>query len=99
MKAYRGLRTVRHTYVRNSDGPWLLYDNEKDPYQMTNLIGEPEHADTQTALESLLQGRLAELGDEFLDGQVYLERDGLGHYSEVHTPCRREWQDPWRSIL
>ncbi len=99
IKAYRGLRTVRHTYVRNSDGPWLLYDNERDPYQMTNLIGEPEHAETQRALESLLQGRLAELGDEFFDGQVYLERDGLGHYSEVQMPCQREWQDPWRSIL
>ena len=96
-KAYRGLRTQRYTYVRNTDGPWLLFDNETDPYQMSNLVGDPEHADIQMALESLLQNRLSELGDEFLDGQAYLERDGLSHYRELNWPCQREWHDPWRS--
>ena len=94
-KAYRGLRTQRYTYVRNTDGPWLLFDNEADPYQMCNLVGSAEHADVQSALESRLQHRLAALGDEFLDGQAYLERDGLSHYQEVNRSCHREWQDPW----
>lgn len=97
MKAYRGLRTIRHTYVRNSDGPWLLYDNENDPYQMSNLAGSPEYADIQMALESLLQNRLSELGDGFLDGRIYLERDGLSHYREVNNPCAQKWDDYWRN--
>ena len=96
MKAYRGLRTRRHTYVRNLDGPWLLYDNETDPYQMSNLAGRPEYADLQTRLDSRLQQRLHGHGDRFLDGWTYLARDGLTHYREVNDECRRAWQDPWR---
>lgn len=95
MRAYRGLRTARHTYVRNLDGPWLLYDNEADPYQMRNRINRPEHRDVQARLESLLARRLAQMGDEFLPGRVYLERAGLTHYREVNGTCQRPWQDPW----
>jgi arylsulfatase A-like enzyme len=95
MKAYRGLRTVRYTYVRNLDGPWLLYDNEADPYQMNNLIDSPAHADLQAALEARLQAWLDELGDEFLDGWEYLRRDGLDHYFEPNDACTRPWSDPW----
>ena len=36
-KEYRALRTNRYTYVRGLQGPWLLYDDEKDPFQLTNL--------------------------------------------------------------
>ena len=39
-KEFRGVRTKRYTYVEDLNGPWLLYDNEKDPYQFTNLIEE-----------------------------------------------------------
>ena len=95
MKPYRGLRTMRYTYVRNTDGPWLLYDNEADPYQMSNLIGREEHATLQTDLERTLQERLDALGDEFLDGQAYLERDGLDHYYEANDQCINQWSDPW----
>jgi arylsulfatase A-like enzyme len=95
MRAYRGLRTVRYTYVRNLDGPWLLYDNEADPYQMNNLINSPEHAELQAALEGRLQARLDELGDEFLDGWEYLRRDRLDHYYEPNDACSQPWSDPW----
>lgn len=96
MRAYRGLRTLRHTYVRNRDGPWLLFDNETDPYQMHNLANWPGHAVLQGGLEARLQSRLRQLGDEFLDGRIYLERAGLTHYREVSCPVVRPWQDPWR---
>jgi len=95
MKAYRGLRTSRVTYVRNSDGPWLLYDNKADPYQMNNLIGKPGHAQLQTRMEALLQSRLDKMRDEFLEGSVYIKRAGLGHYREVNIPCPEKWHDPW----
>ncbi len=95
MKPYRGLRTIRYTYVRNTSGPWLLYDNEADPYQMNNLIGQPEHAARQADLERRLQERLDALGDEFLRGEAYLARDGLGHYYEANDTCVNRWSDPW----
>jgi arylsulfatase A-like enzyme len=38
LRPYRGLRTRTHTYVRDQAGPWFLYDNENDPYQLVNLI-------------------------------------------------------------
>ncbi len=35
---WRGVRTSRYTYARFEDRPWLLYDNETDPYQTENLV-------------------------------------------------------------
>jgi arylsulfatase A-like enzyme len=98
MHPYRGLRTARHTYVRDTRGPWLLYDNEADPFQMRNLIGRPEAAGLQRELENRLQARLRAMGDEFLDGRVYLERAGLTHYREVNCPAKRIWRDPWQQF-
>ena len=96
MRAYRGLRSARHTYVRNLDGPWLLYDNLADPYQKRNLIGSAGHAELRDELDRRLQRRLDELGDEFLDGRIYLERAGLTHYKEALRVLReRTWTDPW----
>jgi arylsulfatase A-like enzyme len=68
-KAYRGVRTSRYTYVRDSDGPWLLYDNHKDPFQMNNLVNGPAHADLQAKLETELQRQLDRNGDEFLSAE------------------------------
>lgn len=94
MKAYRGLFTAGHTYVRNTDGPWLLYDHGTDPWQMRNLVGDSEYAAVRARLDAELQRRLDKLGDEFLAGRDYLERDGLAHYEEVNWECREQWTDP-----
>lgn len=74
--AYRGLRTGRHTYTRTHDGPWLLYDNEQDPYQMENLVGNPEFAALQQELDERLQRLLDDMGDEFLPGLAYIQQWG-----------------------
>ncbi|HOP12208.1 MAG TPA: sulfatase [Oscillospiraceae bacterium] len=73
---YRGIRTKRYTYVRDLNGPWLLYDNEKDPYQFENLIGKPEYAPTEAHLDELLQKMLKDRGDEFLPGEAYVKKWG-----------------------
>ena len=57
-KAYRAIRTSRHTYVRHLEGPWLLFDDEHDPNQMNNLVGKPENAALQRELETRLQAEL-----------------------------------------
>ena len=50
-------RTISIGRTRNLDGPWLLYDNEADPYQVKNLVGVAQCADLQTRLETVLQRR------------------------------------------
>jgi arylsulfatase A-like enzyme len=75
-KAFRGIRTSRYTYVRSKDGPWLLYDNKNDPYQMKNLVGTAAHADLQKELEGRLQAKLTETGDEFLPREQCLKEWG-----------------------
>ena len=71
---WRGVRTKTHTYVRAIDGPWLLYDNLADPYQMTNLVGSPEHADLEGGLEAELRRWLGRLGDDFAPRELLWER-------------------------
>ena len=51
-KEYRGVRTTRYTYVRDLNGPWLLYDNQTDPYQTNNLANQPKHARLQARLDA-----------------------------------------------
>ena len=75
-KEYRGLRTLRYTYVRDLQGPWLLYDNEKDPYQQTNLARAPEAASQQAQLDLLLTQRLKSAKDDFHPADYYLKKWG-----------------------
>lgn len=75
-RAYRGLRTGRHTYARVLEGPWLLYDNQADPLQRENLIGRREHRDLLHELDAWLQRRLDAAGDEFLPSLEYIRRFG-----------------------
>lgn len=91
---YRGVRTDRHTYVRSIRGPWLLYDNVQDPYQMHNLCGRNEVSKIQAGLERELSGWLTRLQDEFLPGEDYLRRRGLTHYFEVNAKIGHS-QSPW----
>lgn len=73
---YRGVRTRSHTYTRTLDGPWLLYDNVNDPFQLENLVGKPQAAALQKDLDQILDAKLNELGDEFLHGDDYIARWG-----------------------
>jgi len=70
----RGLRTLRYTYVEDLDGPWMLYDNEADPYQLNNRANDPALIDVQRDLAGRLRERLAAIGDDFEPGQAYLDR-------------------------
>lgn len=73
-REYRGIRTSRYTYVRDLKGPWLLYDNQVDPYQFHNLTGDIAYKDLQEELETLLQKKLAERKDDFLPADRYMTR-------------------------
>ena len=36
-KSEKGVRTGQYTYLVQKDGSYLLFDNQKDPYQLTPL--------------------------------------------------------------
>ncbi len=75
-KEYRGVRTTRYTYCRDLNGPWLLYDNEKDPFQMENLVNQPQYTDLQKRLNDRLEDLLKQTADEFLPGPELIKRCG-----------------------
>jgi arylsulfatase A-like enzyme len=74
---YRGLRTNRYTYVRTIEGPWLLYDNLTDPYQMNNLIDKKQMNAVQERLETLLQEHMQRIGDDILPNEAYYKKFDL----------------------
>jgi len=72
-REYRGVRTTRYTFARDLKGPWLLYDNVKDPYQLDNLCNKPEHAELQRRLDGILKKKLRATNDTFLTGPEYMK--------------------------
>jgi arylsulfatase A-like enzyme len=73
-REYRGVRTRRYTYVRDLKGPWLLYDNQADPYQLKNLCNDPMCAQIQQELQTILSRKLKETNDQFLPGPEYMAK-------------------------
>jgi arylsulfatase A-like enzyme len=85
-REYRGVRTQRYTYVRDLNGPWLLYDNQVDPYQLKNLINEPAVARTQDHLEHILQRELKRSHDQLVPGEELIKKWGYKVQSNGNIP-------------
>jgi len=85
-KEYRGIRTDRYTYVRDLSGPWLLYDNKNDPYQLKNLCNNPDYSELQSNLDKLLDEILKETNDEFLPGEEYVKKWGYDVDENLTVP-------------
>ena len=64
---WRGVRTARFTYARRQTRgealPWVLYDNDKDPYQMRNLVDDPAARSTRKELDTMLERWRKRLGE------------------------------------
>jgi arylsulfatase A-like enzyme len=73
-REYRGVRTTRYTYAESLAGPWLLYDDHLDPYQMRNLVHDPAHQQTRRELQGLMRSLLAKTGDAFEPADAYIRR-------------------------
>ena len=87
--------------MRSIRGPWLLYDIERDPFQVHNLCGKVDHKELQARLDRALDVQLRRRNDDFLPAAEYLKRAGLGHYREVNVPLGHHpspWGD-WDSTL
>lgn len=75
-KEYRGIRTERYTYVRDLNGPWLLFDNKTDPFQMTNLVNNTKYSVLQKELDDLLISKLKNAKDDFQPAEYYIRKWG-----------------------
>lgn len=73
-REYRGVRTTRYTYAESLAGPWLLYDDRADPYQMCNLVDDPAHAEIRRDLQRQMRSLLAKTGDDFEPAENYVRR-------------------------
>ena len=87
-RPYRGVRTQRHTYVRDHNGPWFLYDNEQDPFQLNNLVETAGKSAIPSELDKEIEYWLERTNDFFGHNEDYqklvdlntgtvLDRDGL----------------------
>ena len=52
--------------------PWQLFDNDNDPYQMNNLVGDAAYADTVKHLDGLVDGWLVKVKDDFKPAEKHL---------------------------
>jgi arylsulfatase A-like enzyme len=75
-KEYRAIRTNQYTYVRGLKGPWLLFNDEKDPYQLENLVAKSNYAVLQKEMDNRLHSLMKKIGDDFRPGQSYIEQWG-----------------------
>jgi len=80
-REYRGLRNMRYTYVEDMEGPWLLYDNLEDPYQMNNLVNNEKYRKIQEKMTENLSLELKKHNDKFLTGQEYMDAFNLRWYN------------------
>lgn len=75
-REYRAIRTQRYTYARDLKGPWLLFDNQTDPYQQENLVGRSQFSALQADLEGKLKRKLKATHDRFEPADAYIKRWG-----------------------
>jgi arylsulfatase A-like enzyme len=74
---WRGIVTDRYTYARHEDGPWVLFDNRTDPWQMTNLAREPQHAKRVEELDAKLAALMKRHRDSWrFNSDALVEENG-----------------------
>jgi len=98
--AWRGVRTNRYIYARFEDHPWVLYDLEKDPYQLRNLAGEPSAKGLREEMERKLKEWMDRTGDawrfnwkEPVEDKGRLYRDRAFYTVEEYLAWLRENPD------
>ena len=75
--AYRAIRTAKHTLVRQKEGPTLLFDDTKDPYQLDNLAEKRECAVLRKTLDAKMDAEMKRIGDDFPTAAEALARWGF----------------------
>jgi arylsulfatase A-like enzyme len=95
---WRGVRTRRYNYAAWLDGRRELYDLERDPLEMHNLIDSPAHGGVRAELEETMRELQARRGDvlgpcegyrEWYDSQRRVVRNAYGPLS--HPESEPDW--------
>lgn len=79
---WRGVRTATHTYARYEKEPWMLHDNQRDPFQMKNLAGSREHVPLQAKLEKRLNQMMQANEDSWSRNWTHPVEDGGRLYKD-----------------
>jgi hypothetical protein len=62
---WRGVRTGRYLYARTESKPWLLYDLERDPYELKNLTADATSAAILRELDERVTKWMRDTGDSW----------------------------------
>jgi arylsulfatase A-like enzyme len=62
---WRGVRTARYMYARYEHEPWVLYDLQADPDELTNLAREPSAAAVRDEMDRVLTAWMETTGDSW----------------------------------
>jgi len=62
---WRGLRSRRYKYARFQDKPWVLYDLERDPYEIENLVDSPASARLVAQFDREIEAHMRRTGDRW----------------------------------
>lgn len=65
LDVWRGVRTKQYTYAAFRDRPWVLTDNVNDPFQIRNLVDDPNYQAVRRLLENDLKQWLERINDPF----------------------------------
>ena len=74
-------------YARRQSQPWVLYDLQKDPYEMQNLVDDPAATSIRNEMDNRVGQWMQKIGDSWsLDWTVPVE-DGarLFQYRTFYT--------------
>ena len=75
-RPWRGIVTDRYTYARFEQEPWVLFDRQRDPAEMQNLVGDVSHADLQRELDQRLAALMKRHGDDWKFNSSELIEEG-----------------------
>ena len=62
---WKALRTREHIYARTVKGPWILYNIQKDPFEMRNLVQDPASKALVEEMDKRLTAIMKETGDSW----------------------------------
>ena len=93
-REYRAVKTSEYTYIKSIDGPWMLFDDKNDPYQMYNLVDDKDYKDILNRLDNQLMDELSRINDDFRPGSSYILEWGYTVRPAGHIPYSNEPREP-----
>ncbi len=99
--AFEGLRNDRYKYVRyvDEENYEFLHDLEKDPDELINLAGDPEHAGLLARMRKRTTRRVAELGGPLAPFKGDLQNSTSAHPDAAAAVADRPGKDGFSSLL